>query len=110
METFYFEDMDHRRKNTPKADWTHYNWFWHGIKAGYGTCCIFFFMNVWGDCLSKKENKDIKRSWTSTGDGYIPCPDCLARLMREEKLANEVEDRCDLSDIEKDILIQNIRS
>ena len=83
-----------------------YNWFWHGIESGYKTCCIFFFMNVWSDDFDLK----MKRSWTSTGDGYIPCPECLAKLMEQQKLVEEVEDRCHLSDCEKDFLIQTIRS
>ena len=87
------------------ADWTKYNWFWNGIRSGYRSCCIFFFMNVWTDF-----DRDIKRDWTSTGAGYIPCPHCLARLMEEEKLVMEVEDKCILSRLEKDILIQQIRS
>ena len=62
-------------------------------------------MNVWTDF-----GRDIKRDWTSTGAGYIPCPHCLARLMEEEKLVMEVEDKCILSRLEKDILIQQIRS
>jgi len=82
-----------------------YNWFWHGIKYDIPVCCIFFFMNVW-----HKMDRDLKRDWTSTGDGYIPCPHCLARLMEQEKLVMEVEDKCNLSDTEKDILIQQIRS
>ena len=56
------------------------------------------------------DDRDIKRDWTSTGAGYIPCPHCLARLMEEEKLVMEVEDKCILSRLEKDILIQQIRS
>ncbi len=73
------------------SDWWKYNWFWHGIKSGYKECCIFFFMNVWSGF-----DKEIKQNWTSTGEGYIPCPDCLARLLSEQ--------------VKKDLIIQRSRS
>ena len=87
------------------ADWSNYNWFWHGTKDNYPQCCIFFFMYVW-----HKMDRDLKRQWTSDRDGYIPCPDCLANLVKNSKLIEEVEERCHLSSTEKEIIIQRIRS
>jgi hypothetical protein len=63
-------------------DWYKYNWFWHGIESGFEPCCISFFMHVWHNL-----DNDIRDNWTSTEDGYIPCPDCLVRLMEEENLS-----------------------
>ncbi len=60
------------------SDWTKYNWFWHGVESDFPVCCIFFFMNVWSDF-----DCDVKDNWTSDRDGYIPCPDCLVRLMEK---------------------------
>jgi len=37
-------------------------------------------MNVWTEGF--KKDKELRKNWTSTGAGYIPCPDCLAKLMR----------------------------
>lgn len=87
------------------ADWIKYNWFWQGIRSEYRTCCIFFFMNVWTNF-----DKETKKNWTSTGEGFIPCAECLARLMQEEKLVKEIEGKCNMSDTEKDFLIQRVRS
>lgn len=87
-------------------DWTEYNWFWQGLKSTYDTCCIFFFMNVWQNPL----DLTIKKEWTSTCDGYIPCPDCLAKYIQEEKLIKELKEKCIFSTIEIDIIKQKIRS
>jgi len=62
------------------SDWTKYNWFWHGVEDDYPLCCIFFFMNVWTDGV----DDDVKLNWTSNKDGYIPCTDCLVRLMEKD--------------------------
>jgi len=58
------------------GDWTKYNWFWNGVKDDFNQCCIFWFMMPWMNL-----DKDVRRNWTSTGEGYIPCPDCLVRHM-----------------------------
>jgi hypothetical protein len=36
-------------------------------------------MNVWFNGI----DDEVKLSWTSDRDGYIPCPDCLVRLMEK---------------------------
>jgi len=37
-------------------------------------------MNVWTDGV----DDDVKLNWTSNKDGYIPCTDCLVRLMEKD--------------------------
>ena len=59
-------------------DESKYDWFRQGLLSGFDMCCIFWFLHPWHSL-----DKEIKHDWTSTGDGYIPCPDCLVRLMEE---------------------------
>lgn len=79
-------------------------WFKRGIESGYDLCCIFFFMHGW-----RLLDKEARKNWTSTKDGYIPCPDCLAKYMQEQKLKTEIESTCILSETEKDILLQQVK-
>jgi len=59
-------------------DESNYDWFRHGI-TNYDVCCVLFFIHPW-----QSLDVEIKRDWTSSVDGYIPCPDCLVRLMEKE--------------------------
>ena len=60
-------------------DESKYDWFMLGIESDFNMCCIFWFLHPW-----QSLEQDIKLAWTSTCDGYIPCPDCLVRYMEEE--------------------------
>ena len=54
------------------------NDFWRGIRFGYPTCCIDFFINFWKPVRSKHLILHLPEcyDWKS-GLGYIQCPECI---------------------------------
>ena len=57
-------------------DWYESNWFKHGVESDFPLCCIIWFMNCWHEIP-----EDIVESWSSDRDGYVPCPECLLRML-----------------------------
>lgn len=60
-------------------DWYNHKWFEYGVRDKFPLCCVFWFMNCWHDM-----DEDIIESWSSDRDGYIPCPECLARMLSKQ--------------------------
>ena len=76
-----YENTDWNEVNLSDSWWT-YNWLWEGIDSKFPLCCIFFFINVW----TKNEFRhgqvdDGCKNWYDNADGYIRCPDCIAKVM-----------------------------
>ena len=54
-------------------------WFWTGVKYDIPLCCNLFFNDVWnGEWIL---DRSMRGNWLQDHDGYIPCPDCLARIV-----------------------------
>ena len=52
--------------------------FWNGINSKFPLCCIFWFLSGWQNYGFEKKKKE----WFDYGDGYIRCPECVARVLQ----------------------------
>ena len=64
--------------------WKDLIWLANGYEARFPLCCIMFFMDVFDknfrDFVSKNGDRDNgEKIWYEFGDGYIRCPDCIAK-------------------------------
>lgn len=59
--------------------WASHKWFEEGIKSGIPLCCVIFFHDVWMPSLNAKMGDEYADKFIN---GYIPCPDCVERIIR----------------------------
>ena len=65
--------------------WKDTHWLKQGHISHFPLCCILFFMDVFDqkfrDFISAdgKERQNGEKIWYEHGDGYIRCPECIAR-------------------------------
>ena len=72
------------------------HWIFQGLKEKYPFCCIFWFENVWSyftgmpvphNLCRRIGSSDMTEEcdvWYKTKEGYIRCPDCIAKEMENE--------------------------
>lgn len=62
--------------------WEAHDWFYQGLVCGFPVCCIIWFHDVWMPSVNEKMGDDYADKFEN---GYIPCPECIVRMLEEKK-------------------------
>lgn len=57
-----------------------------GVASGYSDCCIEFFIGDWSEMTLDGFNFDYVEDLPRNA-GYIPCPKCKEKMLRERSAA-----------------------
>jgi len=62
--------------------WEVHDWFYQGLICKFPICCIIWFHDAWIPSLNDKIGDEYAEK---IENGYIPCPDCIVRMIEEKK-------------------------